>query len=108
MNISQLKDLIQDLPDEVEVRLMTQSNYPFEYSVQGGVTLDDIIDFQVDENKKDEEHSIELFEPASGADPGYFGRGVYAGSGILYLVEGTQLGYGTSDAWGAEEESYGR
>ena len=105
MDVRYLKTLIQDLDDDVEVRLMTQSNYPFEYSVTGGVTLDDIIDFQVVLN--DPVDPQDLFEPNS-EDRGYFGSKPYCGAGIFYLVEGTQLGYGTSDAWGAEEERYGR
>jgi hypothetical protein len=106
MDIRYLKELIRDLDDDVEVRLMNQSNYPFEYSVVGGVTFDDIIDFQVVLNDPDE--PVDLFEPASGNDAGFFARGPYCGAGIFYLCEGDQLGYGTKDAWSAEEERYGR
>lgn len=110
MNIRELRIIIQDLDDEVEVRFMSQPNYPFENEVRGAVTFDQLIDFQLGEatgnpegDDDEYENSIELFEPASGNDPGYFGRGPYCGAGILYLTEGTQLGYGTSDVWAADE-----
>jgi hypothetical protein len=110
VNIRELRALIEDLDDEVEVRLMTQPNYPFEYSVSGAVTFDQLVDFQINEAQadpdRDEEEPIELFEPASGNDPGYFGRGPYCGSGILYLLEDQQLGYGTSDVWAVDEDLY--
>ena len=97
MNVSQLKEILDNVSDETEVRLMSQANYPFEYSVEWAVGLDEIQDFQASE--PDEDEAIELFQPASGNDPGYFGSGPWCGDGILYLVEGQQLGYGTSDAW---------
>ena len=106
MNIRELRTIIEDLDDEVEVRFMAQPNWPFEYEVRGAVTFDQLVDFQLNEHEGDpdnEDNPVELFEPASGNDPGYFGRGPYCGSGILWLTEGIQLGYGTSDVWAADE-----
>lgn len=100
MNVDYLRDLIRDLPGDMEVRLMTQANYPFEYSVSGLIGLDDLHDFQVTE-REDPDEPVELFQPASDNGDTYFGRAPYCGPGILYLLEGTQLGYGTSDAWAA-------
>lgn len=94
MNVRDLQRLIEDLDPNTEVRLMTQSNYPFEYSVEGAVTLDEI--HRVAEDLSDED----FFEPANQDSP--YVRSPFCGS-VLYIVEGTQLGYGTSDAWVAVE-----
>lgn len=84
MNVGELKDLLEGLDDEVEVRLMTQPSWPFEYSVAGTILWSELsgefhpADVSIDAEDKCEMDSSE---------------------DILYLVEGTQLGYGTKDAW---------
>lgn len=106
MNVAQLRELIENLDGEVEVRLMTQPNYihPFEYSIAGVVGLDEIHDFQAEDySNPDNEFPVEFYEPQ--ADYGYgFSNVPYGGPGILYILEGTQLSYGTSDAWTAMED----
>lgn len=58
---------------EVEIRLMSGTKWPFEYTVDGAVPETDLPNF---EPKRKQE-----------------------GVMIVYLCEGSQLGYGTKDAW---------
>jgi hypothetical protein len=85
-----LDSLPEDLQDQAEVRLMTQFNYPFEYSVDGVCPAEEIgpeIDVDSDEEDGDEEG----FDPA-GETPAEL---------VFYICEGDQLGYGTKAAWDA-------
>lgn len=76
MTKAELLELLDGMPDETEIRIMTQYNYPFEYSVCSGID-----DLTIDEHTED-------FTPHA-----------YKGAPIFYLAEGTQLGYGTQAAW---------
>ena len=40
MTIGELKELIEDIDDEVEVLLAMQPNYPIEYSIEKGLEAD--------------------------------------------------------------------
>ena len=77
-----LADLIQMAddygydPEQIEIRIMSQPRWPFEYSVKGSVFAE-VLEWQSKYRKK-QEH-------------------------VLYLCEGSQLGYGSKDAW---EECY--
>ena len=73
--IDRLEDYRQAFGGETEVRLMTQLNWPFENSIYGLCSADEIQDASDDEDEPDDE--------------------------IIYIVEGNQLGYGTKTAWDA-------
>lgn len=77
MTIAELIEILQEcqteLGDNAEVRLMTQYNWPFENSLLG-VALSTELREEDDDEESDEEP-------------------------VLYLVEGSQLGYGTKRAW---------
>ena len=85
--IEELQTLADAFGDETEVRLMTQQSYPFEQSISGIASLEDIHGY--DGGK---------FKPAPS-------RGWNDASerprDVIYLLEGNQLGYGTADAWEA-------
>jgi hypothetical protein len=85
MTINELIERLEEYRDEIggdaEVRLMTQQNWPFENTIYGlasGVE----INFEADEDDPDDDGDVD--EDA-----------------ILYIVEGSQLGYGTKRAWDA-------
>lgn len=59
-----------------EVRLMTQQAWPFENTIHGVCTNKEMIDDGDDEDENDDED-----EP------------------VVYLVEGSQIGYGSKTAW---------
>ena len=82
--IERLEELRSELGDDVEVRLMTQQNYPFENVLAGATCLRDI---REREEAESDDENPERFD-AEG-DP----------AEVVYLLEGRQLGYGTQTAW---------
>jgi len=85
MTINELISMLEDYRDEIggdtEVRLMTQQNWPFENSIHGLVSGD-----QINEATSDDEGDDEY-------------EGDVEDDRVLYIVEGRQLGYGTKLAW---------
>ncbi|MEX2168071.1 MAG: hypothetical protein WD851_02070 [Pirellulales bacterium] len=75
--IVRLEEYRDALGGDAEVRLMTQSNYPFENSLAGVVSGEEINDI---EDEEDQEDDVEHDD-------------------VLYLVEGEQLCYGSKRAW---------
>ena len=74
MNIRDLKNIIEDLDDDLEVRFASQPSWPFEYSIYDAY----VIDLNVEYDSEDDEYlENEDDEPKD----------------ILYLVEGNQIGY---------------
>lgn len=63
MTVSELREILSEMPDDADVRLACQPSYPFEYSI-GGVF-----------------HTTEIQDDFAGPD------------GIVYIGEQTQLGY---------------
>lgn len=104
--VAQLRDLLDGLDDDTEVRLMSQPSWPFEYSVLGTWTPQPKTDAcgecglpeESEVHGSDGDHDMEDgqdFEP-NGAPA----------SGVVYLVEGQQLAYGTKGAWDEVERGY--
>ena len=87
MTIDELIERLEEYRDEhggeIEIRLMTQSNWPFENSVCGIVSAGELRDAAEDEEG--------AFEPEGDSVE------------VVYLVEGRQLGYGTKAAWGVRD-----
>ena len=82
MTVSELIERLEEYRDEmgsVEVRLMTQSHYPFENAVAGVTSGAEINEAADEDDPKDD----------GDADD----------DDVLYIVEGQQLGYGTKRAW---------
>lgn len=65
MTVIELREALEQMPDEAEVRLAMQPSWPFEYSIM------DVIPMEPDEEEPEEDDPIR----------------------IVYLVEGSQLGY---------------
>ena len=83
MTINELIERLEEYRDliggDAEVRLMTQQNWPFEYSITGvcsGVEINDA----ADEDDLEDDGDVDV-------------------DAVLYIVEGRQLGYGTKLAW---------
>jgi hypothetical protein len=81
--IERLEDMREQLGGngDVEVRLIHQPQWPFEYDIAGVVSSLDIR-----ENEPDEDDS---FDPDGDAEQ------------VVYICEGRQLGYGSKAAWAA-------
>jgi hypothetical protein len=84
MTIDQLIERLEEYRDliggDAEVRLMTQQNWPFENSITGVCSGEEINDYVEDEDEASDDSDV-------------------ADDAILYIVEGQQLGYGTKSAW---------
>jgi hypothetical protein len=84
MTVSELIERLEEYRlihgDDCEVRLQTQENWPFENDINGLCSADELAASCGD---CDEDDQAEEIEP------------------VVYLVEGSQLGYGTKAAWEA-------
>jgi hypothetical protein len=85
--IERLEDLREELDGngDIEVRLMHQPEWPFEYDIAGVVSTRDIHDGDPDEDDDEDES----FAPEGDTDE------------VVYICEGRQLGYGSKAAWAA-------
>jgi hypothetical protein len=83
MTIDQLIERLEEYRDliggDAEVRLMTQQQWPFENTIVGVCSGEEIND-EADEDDPEDDGDVE-------------------DDGVLYIVEGQQLGYGTKRAW---------
>ncbi|MFA7332423.1 MAG: hypothetical protein WC326_15245 [Candidatus Delongbacteria bacterium] len=93
--IDRLEELAQAHPD-AEVRLMTQSQWPFEYSIQGLATKSNMDD---ESDRQEAERILERGVDLDEEDEVGPRKEVGTGPEIIYLVEGSQLGYGSKAAW---------
>jgi hypothetical protein len=112
MKIIDLVQLLEGYDPDTEVRLMSQANWPFEYDITGiwtnapapdacnecGLTKKqhptaDPYDFDAHDYEE-----YDTFTPHGNEDRGY--------TEIVYIVEGTQLGYGDKAAWEEVERPY--
>jgi hypothetical protein len=75
--IERLEEYRNELGGDCEVRLMTQQSWPFENAITGLVSGSEI-------NSSDEDDDACVEEDA-----------------VVYIVEGTQLKYGSKRAWDA-------
>ncbi|MGV1035375.1 MAG: hypothetical protein ACOYBP_09210 [Microbacteriaceae bacterium] len=118
MTVSDLIDLLSEQPADAEVRLMVQPHYPFEHALEpnlyvpalapteaicqtcfAGVSLIDDEwhhDHEATEDRDaDHEPVVELDDEPDSFRPAGAPEG-----GVVYLLEGHQLAYGTRRAWG--------
>lgn len=82
MTVSELIERLEEYRDElgdVEVRLMTQSNWPFENGIVGLASGAEINEAENEDDPDDD--------------------GDVDDDDVVYIVEGQQLGYGTKRAW---------
>lgn len=79
--IERLEDYRDELGGDAEVRLMTQSNWPFENDIFGLASGREINDAADEDDPKDDE-DVEADQ-------------------VVYICEGQQLCYGSKRAWQA-------
>ncbi len=82
MKVRELIEALEDLDPESRVLLMTQQNWPFENSIYGITSRDELLRDPEDDEETDEET----------ADPD-------GGPPDVFIVEGNQLAYGSKAAW---------
>ena len=79
MTVGDLIEILEDLDPEANVYLMNQSTWPFEYSLAGVAVREEF--------ERDDEDG-EVSSRADGTAPS-----------DVFLCEGTQLRYGSKNAW---------
>ena len=79
--IERLEEYRDTIGGDAEVRLMTQSNWPFENDIFGLASGEEINDAANDDDPQDD--------------------GDVDADQVLFICEGQQLGYGTKRAWEA-------
>ncbi len=85
--IERLTEMVEFEPSiaDAPVRLQTQSNYPLEYAIYGLTTKSSI-----EELKCEDEDASTIPTPKQDSY-----------EDVVYIVEGSQIGYGDRDAWEA-------
>ncbi len=89
MNVGELKELLEGLDDEVEVRIAHQPSWPFEYSIGRVVEVD------LSEDPEDEEDSDDDADgtcTACGRNDCICDENDES-EAVVYIAEGAQLGY---------------
>lgn len=76
MTVAELIEILQDLPEDAEVRMAQQPNWPFEYSIREAVYVS---------AREASEAESETEEAALDYDED--------DAGVVYLGEGSQIGY---------------
>lgn len=83
MKVKELFAFLKDMDPEATVLIMSQANWPFEYSVSRITTRASMLDEDEDEDDtEDESMTRDGMQPSD-----------------VFLVEGTQLRYGSRRAW---------
>lgn len=91
MNVGQLKQILENLPDDIEVQVAYQPNYPFALSLSDSYCFDDEYnDDIVEDDDPDGEYNEELV--VAYRDPSN-DNADHANAKILYLSESQQSGY---------------
>ncbi len=84
MKVSELIELLEEQDPDAEVLVMSQPNWPFELSLAGVTTREEMLRAEREERDDDD------YEPR-------FERGTAKND--VFLVEGEQLRYGSKTAW---------
>ena len=89
MTVAEMIELLSECNPDAEVRIATQSSYPFQNSVAGVADGNLIVEYAKE------------YDPTYSVDDtlGDFGGPVDIDT--VYIMEGTQLGYFTQRAWEA-------
>ena len=87
MKVSELIELLEEQAPDAEVLVMMQQNWPFECSLAGVTTREEIERADREEDGEDDDDAGE--EPRE--------RGTAKSD--VFLVEGDQLRYGSKTAW---------
>lgn len=83
MTVQELIDILSDLNPDAQVEMMHQPHYPLRSSIA-------MVTTNIDVSMADED----VEEPDGNANEG--------DETVVYLLEGSQLGYGARAAWAAE------
>jgi len=79
MTVGELIEYLEQYDRDAQVLLMEQPGWPFEYSINGVVSREEIINQEPDEDRAELGDGEEIND--------------------VFLLEGTQLRYGSKKAW---------
>lgn len=79
MTVGELIEYLEQYDRDAQVLLMEQPGWPFEYSINGVVSREEIINQETDEDRAELGDGEEIND--------------------VFLLEGTQLRYGSKKAW---------
>jgi Glu-tRNA(Gln) amidotransferase subunit E-like FAD-binding protein len=79
MTVGELIEYLEQYDRDAQVLLMEQPGWPFEYSINGVVSREEIINQEPDEDRAELGDGEEIND--------------------VFILEGTQLRYGTKKAW---------
>lgn len=85
MKVSELIELLEEQDPDADVLVMMQKNWPFECSLAGVTTRDEML--RADERDEDDGEQVEPRIESGTA------------KSDVFLVEGEQLRYGSKTAW---------
>lgn len=80
MTVDDLREILEDLEGNMEVRIAQQPSWPFEYSIDRAILKSEV------EAECEPDEDDECFEDDDEKD-------------VLYITEGTQLGYTSKNLW---------
>ncbi len=81
MKVAELIEILEEMDPEAEVLIGSQENWPFEYDVAGVVTREEVVEDADDEDAPERTDGTALND--------------------VFIVEGTQLRYGSNRMWKA-------
>ena len=84
MKVSELIELLEEQDPDAEVLVMSQPNWPFELSLAGVTTREEIL--RADREERDDDDDEPRLERGTAKND-------------VFLVEGEQLRYGSKTAW---------
>jgi hypothetical protein len=90
LTVKELRDMLEEMPDDAEVRFAQQPSYPLEYTVR------DVVQVDVNGMTEDEELEVENICEETGANRFDVEANIMNGrepEWVVYLVEGQQIGY---------------
>ena len=85
MTVSELIEILQDMAPSARVLIMSQQTWPFENAVVGVTIREEIMRADADEDGDEEDREFEYDEGTAATD--------------VFIVEGSQLRYGSKAAW---------
>ena len=95
MTVQELMALLEDIPGDVEIRIMMQESWPFECRIDGIALASEMTEEEkYNRGMVHDDDESEVEEVV-----GYQPKGMTAGEECVYIVEGAQIGYGSKLAW---------
>lgn len=90
MTVGRMIELLSEFPEDATLNLMHQESWPFEYSISGVVSREEFMD----EDEDGYETVHDCLKNAQGKE-----RHDGANTTDVFIVEGSQLRYGSKEAW---------